>query len=146
MKGLYDRTARLTERQEKNFKILNWIVVGLCTIAPLSLHIVIAIIKGKIARASSKMIPLSDNAIQNYQIMFWIFGSICVILNLMYAFYLLAAVFIIRRSLQKESMAHKIDLKKIWLNAMAFILAAAGPSIFSVFYYFLWSRKFYLDS
>jgi heme/copper-type cytochrome/quinol oxidase subunit 2 len=63
----------------------------------------------------------------------------------MYAFLLLAAVFIIRRSLQKESMAHKINLKMFWVNAIAFILAVI-PIVFYVIYYFTWSREFYLNA
>ena len=62
----------------------------------------------------------------------------------MYAFFLLAAVFIIRRSLQKESMAHKINLKIFWVNAIAFILAVI-PIVFNVFRYYFWSREFYLN-
>lgn len=38
MKGLNDREARLTERQEKNFKILKWVVMALCATAPIPLY------------------------------------------------------------------------------------------------------------
>ena len=61
----------------------------------------------------------------------------------MYAFILLAAVFIIRGSLQKESMGHKINLKMFWINAIAFILAVV-PIVFYTIYYYTWSHEFYL--
>jgi heme/copper-type cytochrome/quinol oxidase subunit 2 len=63
----------------------------------------------------------------------------------MYAFTLLAAVFIIRRSLKNESIGHKINLKMFWINAIAFILSVF-PIVFYTIYYYTWSREFYLKT
>ena len=53
MKGLNDRTARLTEQEEKNFKILKWVVMGLCATAPTPLYVMLMIGKSKIAEAKA---------------------------------------------------------------------------------------------
>lgn len=63
----------------------------------------------------------------------------------MYAFTLLAAVYIIRRSLKNESIGHKINLKMFWINAIAFILSVF-PIVFYTIYYYIWSREFYINS
>jgi hypothetical protein len=42
-------------------------------------------------------------------------------------------------------MAHKINLKMFWVNAIAFILAVI-PIVFYVIYYYTWSREFYLNT
>ena len=144
MKGLNDRTARLTEQEEKNFKILKWFVMGLCAIAPIPLYVMLMIGKHKVFEKRKEGTDYTDNFAKRFEIMYWVFSSIIIILHLMYAFFLLAAVFIIKKSLQKESVVHKIDLKMFWINAIAFILAVI-PIIFFIFYYYLWSREFYLD-
>ena len=144
MKGLNDRTARLTEQEEKNFKILKWFVMGLCIAVPITLYAMLMIGKHKVFEKRQGKGNTGPHFARNCEIMYWVFASIIIILHLMYAFFLLAAVFIIKKSLQKESVAHKIDLKMFWINAIAFILAVI-PIIFYIFYYYLWSREFYLD-
>lgn len=73
--------------------------MGLCATAPIPLYIMLFIGKNKIARAVAKK---SVNFKRNYEIMYCFFESICVILLLTSAFFLLAAVQIIKISLKKE--------------------------------------------
>jgi hypothetical protein len=72
MKGLNDRTARLTERQEKNFKILKWVVMGLCIVIPIPFYVMLMMGKQKIAEHKRTKIPVGPHFAVNYTTMYWI--------------------------------------------------------------------------
>ena len=78
MKGLNDRTARLTERQEKNFKILKNVVFGLCIAVPIPFYVMLMIGKQKIAEhrrsnlVNHTTIPMDPSFAANYTTMYWL--------------------------------------------------------------------------
>ena len=78
IKGLNDRTARLTVRQEKNFKILKNVVFGLCIAVPIPFYVMLMIGKQKIAEhrrsnlVNHTTTPIDPHFAANYTTMYWL--------------------------------------------------------------------------
>jgi hypothetical protein len=60
MKSLNDRTARLTEKEEKNFKILKWVVMGLCIAVPIAFYAMLMIGKPKVFEKKNRARMIQD--------------------------------------------------------------------------------------